>query len=121
MRKYLLKETKWVELGWKPISSLGRTLQNTMKTKYNIAKNTVDIHSDNTGDNSNNANGNDSNNDNDNDNDNDNINSLESIGTSIIERSRHINLWRREEKQILLISVKVFVLVATITILLKTR
>ena len=52
----------------------------------------VDIHSDNTGDNSNNANGNDSNNDNDNDNDNDNINSLESIGTSIIERSRHINL-----------------------------
>ena len=47
-----------------------------------------DIHSDNTGDNSNNANGNDS----DNDNDNDNINSLESIGTSIIERSRHINL-----------------------------
>ena len=76
-----------------------------------------DIYSDNTGDNSNNDNGND----NDNDKDNDNIISLESIGTSIIYKTMHINLWRREEKQILLISIKVFVLVATITILLKAR
>ena len=47
-----------------------------------------DIYNNNTGDNSNNDNGNDS----DNDNDNDNINLLESIGTSIIYKFKHINL-----------------------------